>query len=84
MTRRLARLADIAYRRRGRMVVRVGRGTGRLPEAIFLDATVVRTVLVPAVTQLLGSRSWWIPDWLERILPRLDVERVTVGAEARP
>jgi putative drug exporter of the RND superfamily len=47
-----------------------------LASAIFLDATVVRMVLVPAVMQLLGRRNWWIPDWLERILPRLDVERV--------
>jgi putative drug exporter of the RND superfamily len=51
-----------------------------LASAIFLDATLVRMVLVPAVMQLLGSRNWWIPDWLERILPRLDVERVAVGA----
>ena len=50
-----------------------------LASAIFLDATVVRMVLVPAVMQLLGSRNWWIPDWLERILPRLDVENVAVG-----
>jgi putative drug exporter of the RND superfamily len=49
-----------------------------LASAIFFDATVVRMVLVPAVMQLLGSRNWWIPDWLERILPRLDVERVAV------
>jgi RND superfamily putative drug exporter len=56
-----------------------------LAAAIFLDATVVRMVLVPAVMQLLGSRNWWIPDWLERILPRLDVERAAVGtAEGRP
>ncbi|HKH22820.1 MAG TPA: MMPL family transporter [Solirubrobacterales bacterium] len=46
-----------------------------LASAIFLDATVVRMVLVPAVMQLLGKWNWWIPDWLERILPRLDVER---------
>src|SRR5665809_147243 len=51
-----------------------------LASAIFLDATVVRMVLVPAVMQLLGSRNWWIPNWLERILPRLDVERRAVGA----
>jgi RND superfamily putative drug exporter len=51
-----------------------------LASAIFLDATVVRMVLVPAVMQLLGSRNWWIPDWLERLLPQLDVERVAVGA----
>jgi putative drug exporter of the RND superfamily len=56
-----------------------------LATAIFLDATVVRMVLVPAVMQLLGDRNWWIPDWLERILPRIDVERVAVGtAEGRP
>ncbi len=53
-----------------------------LASAIFLDATIVRMVLVPAVMQLLGKRNWWIPDWLERILPRLDVERVApAGAE---
>jgi putative drug exporter of the RND superfamily len=54
-----------------------------LASAIFLDATVVRMVLVPAVMQLLGDRNWWIPNWLEGILPRLDVERVAVGAEGR-
>jgi RND superfamily putative drug exporter len=54
-----------------------------LASAIFLDATVVRMVLVPAVMQLLGKRNWWIPDWLERILPRLDVERVAVGTAGR-
>jgi RND superfamily putative drug exporter len=55
-----------------------------LASAIFLDATVVRMVLVPAVMQLLGRRNWWIPSWLEKILPRLDVERVAVGgAEIR-
>ncbi len=54
-----------------------------LASAIFLDATVVRMVLVPAVMQLLGKRNWWIPDWLERVLPRLDVERVAAGAGPR-
>ena len=54
-----------------------------LASAIFLDATIVRMVLVPAVMQLLGKRNWWIPDWLERVLPRLDVERVApAGAES--
>jgi putative drug exporter of the RND superfamily len=50
-----------------------------LASAVFLDATVVRMVLVPAIMQLLGARNWWIPGWLERILPRLDVERVGVS-----
>ncbi len=49
-----------------------------LASAIFFDATVVRMVLVPAVMQLLDHRNWWIPDWLERILPQLDVEHVAV------
>jgi RND superfamily putative drug exporter len=53
-----------------------------LAAAVFLDATVVRLVLVPAVMQLLGKWNWWIPNWLERRLPRLDVERVApAGAE---
>ena len=41
-----------------------------LASAIFLDATLVRMVLVPAVMQILGDRNWWIPNWLERTLPR--------------
>jgi RND superfamily putative drug exporter len=55
-----------------------------LAAAVFLDATIVRLVLVPAVMQLLGKWNWWIPNWLERILPRLDVEPVApAGAEGR-
>jgi RND superfamily putative drug exporter len=55
-----------------------------LATAIFLDATLVRLVLVPAVMQLLGDRNWWIPGWLERVLPSLDVERVPAApAESR-
>jgi RND superfamily putative drug exporter len=42
--------------------------------AIFVDATIVRMVLVPAVMQLLGRANWWLPGWLDRILPRLDPE----------
>jgi putative drug exporter of the RND superfamily len=56
-----------------------------LASAIFLDATIVRMVLVPAVMQLLGKRNWWIPNWLEKVLPRLDTERVAVRpAEGSP
>jgi RND superfamily putative drug exporter len=55
-----------------------------LASAIFLDATLVRMVLVPAVMQILGKANWWIPSWLERILPTLDVERVGMQpAESR-
>jgi RND superfamily putative drug exporter len=48
-------------------------GTG-LAVAVLLDVTLVRMVLVPATMELLGSRNWWLPGWLDRILPRLDVE----------
>jgi RND superfamily putative drug exporter len=47
-------------------------GTG-LAVAVLLDATIVRMVLVPATMELLGRRNWWIPRWLDRVLPRLHV-----------
>jgi len=42
--------------------------------AVFIDATIVRMVLVPATMELLGDRNWWIPRWIDRVLPRIDVE----------
>ena len=51
-------------------------GTG-LAVAIFLDATIVRMVLVPATMELLGSRNWWLPGWLDRALPVINVEGAT-------
>ncbi len=45
-----------------------------LAMAILVDATLVRMVLVPSVMQLLGRANWWIPGWLDRVLPRLGVE----------
>jgi RND superfamily putative drug exporter len=45
-----------------------------LATAILVDATIVRMVLVPAVMQLMGRANWWIPRWLDRVLPRLDAE----------
>jgi len=55
-----------------------------LASAIFLDATVVRMLLVPATMELLGDRNWWLPRWLDRILPDIDVEghAEPAGAEA--
>ncbi|SNC73436.1 putative drug exporter of the RND superfamily [Kytococcus aerolatus] len=41
---------------------------------VLVDAFVVRMTLTPAVLHLLGERAWWIPRWLDRILPDLDVE----------
>jgi putative drug exporter of the RND superfamily len=45
-----------------------------LASAVFIDAVIIRSVLVPAIMQLLGERAWWFPDWLDRLLPRLHVE----------
>ncbi len=45
-----------------------------LAVAVLVDATVVRMVLVPATTELLGDHDWWLPRRHRRILPRLDVE----------
>jgi RND superfamily putative drug exporter len=46
-----------------------------LATAIFIDATLVRMVLVPATMTLLGDANWWLPRWLDRILPRVELER---------
>ncbi len=45
-----------------------------LATAVFIDATLVRMVLVPATMELLGKANWWLPRWLDRILPHLDIE----------
>jgi RND superfamily putative drug exporter len=45
-----------------------------LAVAVLIDATVVRMVLVPATMELLGDWNWWLPKWLDRILPRVHVE----------
>ncbi len=45
-----------------------------LATAIFVDATIVRVVLVPATMKLMGDANWWIPKWLDRLLPTIDIE----------
>ncbi|GAA2141873.1 MMPL family transporter [Kitasatospora kazusensis] len=45
-----------------------------LAVSVLVDATVVRLLLVPAVMTLLGSRAWWLPAWLDRLLPHVDTE----------
>jgi RND superfamily putative drug exporter len=45
-----------------------------LAVAVLIDATIVRIVLVPATMKLLGDWNWWLPGWLDRLLPNLDVE----------
>ncbi|MGE0056594.1 MAG: MMPL family transporter [Dehalococcoidia bacterium] len=44
-----------------------------LAVAVFIDATLIRSILVPASMELLGARNWYLPSWLEW-LPRIDVE----------
>ncbi|MFJ6053010.1 MMPL family transporter [Streptomyces sp. NPDC092307] len=53
------------------MVKMIGFG---LAVAVFFDAFVVRMAIVPAVLALLGHKAWWLPKWLDRLLPNVDVE----------
>ena len=50
--------------------------------AVFIDATVVRLVLVPATMELLGDRNWWFPKALEW-LPRINVEATAAPVDVR-
>jgi putative drug exporter of the RND superfamily len=50
-----------------------------LSVAVLVDATVVRMVLVPATMELLGRRNWWMPAWLDRVVPKLAVEAPPVS-----
>ncbi|WP_371548680.1 MMPL family transporter [Streptomyces sp. NBC_00554] len=53
------------------MIKMIGFG---LAIAVFFDAFVVRMAIVPAVLSLLGKKAWWLPKWLDRALPNVDVE----------
>jgi RND superfamily putative drug exporter len=53
------------------MIKMIGFG---LAIAVFFDAFVVRMAIVPAVLALLGTKAWWLPKWLDRALPNVDVE----------
>jgi putative drug exporter of the RND superfamily len=48
-----------------------------LAVAIFVDATIVRMVLVPATMELLGDANWWFPKWLDRFVPKVSIEPQT-------
>lgn len=54
-----------------RVIDEVGIG---FASAVFLDAFIIRTVLVPALMHLFGRANWWIPGWLDRVLPHLSIE----------
>ncbi|MEO9222529.1 MAG: MMPL family transporter, partial [Mycobacteriaceae bacterium] len=53
---------------------------------VLIDAFVVRMTLVPAVLTLFGSRTWWLPRWLDRALPRVDIEgeQLQQGSRSAP
>ena len=57
-----------------------------LATAVFLDATLVRLVLVPATMKLLGDANWWLPAWLDRLLPKWDLDGAgdILSAHAEP
>ncbi|MEU6703458.1 MMPL family transporter [Streptomyces wuyuanensis] len=63
------------------MVKMIGFG---LAIAVFFDAFVVRMAIVPAVLALLGGKAWWLPRWLDRALPSVDVEGEKLGGEHTP
>jgi RND superfamily putative drug exporter len=45
-----------------------------LAVAVFVDATIVRMILVPATMELLGDANWWFPTWLDRVVPRVSLD----------
>ena len=51
-----------------------------LAVAVAVDATIVRIILVPATMEVLGRANWWLPTWLDRLLPHLSVEGGHAGA----
>ncbi|MFJ3043793.1 MMPL family transporter [Streptomyces tendae] len=63
------------------MIKMIGFG---LASAVLLDAFVVRMAIVPAVLALLGERAWRLPKWLDRILPRVDVEGEALTRPTEP
>ncbi|ROQ62783.1 RND superfamily putative drug exporter [Streptomyces sp. 840.1] len=55
-----------------------------LAVSVLIDATIVRLLLVPAVMTLLGRGAWWIPGWLDRVLPHIDTEGESVPPLTSP
>ena len=45
-----------------------------LATAVFLDAFLIRVILLPAIMDLAANATWWLPKWLDRILPRVSIE----------
>jgi RND superfamily putative drug exporter len=52
-----------------------------LAVAVLLDATIIRMLLVPATMELLGDKNWWMPRWLDKTLPKVNVEGSPEGVK---
>jgi RND superfamily putative drug exporter len=52
--------------------------------AVLIDASVVRMVLVPSVMTLLGDKAWWLPGWLDRIIPDIQLEGAPEETQPQP
>src|SRR6201996_2013274 len=55
-----------------------------LASAVLIDAVIIRSILVPAIMQLLGKSAWWMPEWLSKILPQLAVAPPDPPVEPKP
>lgn len=55
-----------------------------LAVAVFVDATIVRLLLVPATMRMMGHWNWWLPAWLDRVLPRISVDSAPMPPTAKP
>jgi RND superfamily putative drug exporter len=56
----------------GRMLQQMGFG---MAVAILVDAVIIRCLIVPAAMQLMGRHAWWLPGWLGRLLPKVELEK---------
>ncbi|MDQ5840786.1 MAG: MMPL family transporter, partial [Chloroflexota bacterium] len=55
-----------------------------LAAAVFFDAFIVRMTIVPAVMALMGKATWWIPRWLDRLMPNVDIEGESLKQSPEP
>jgi RND superfamily putative drug exporter len=55
-----------------------------LAAAVFFDAFIVRMTIVPAVMALMGKATWWMPDWLDRLMPNVDIEGESLKQSPEP
>ena len=62
------------------MTTRSSRPIGfALAVGVAADAFLVRMPIVPALMSIVGARMWWLPPWLDRLLPQLDIEGESLG-----